>query len=332
MRQEKRSKRKSKAHLVDRKANSIIESLLPVHWTIREYKPDYGIDLSIELFESKKNIKGEIVYDTLGEHIFIQVKGTSSPNFSKHRIYEKHNVEKKLAASKKYKEIDVIKFQLDTNELFTIDRMSNAVPVLLFIVDVDTNQVYFLCLNDYIDKILVPSDSNYYQKQNKTIYIPTANRITEDETSLYPLMFYGKRAKYYSFFNKCRYQQHELQYLDEDSLMATYPFFLEILLRFDIWDQSHLWGLLEHYHKELIKLKNRGADALLEDFYDIPDEKDNSEWETNFSGNRTYTQKETLVFMQVRSLWDKLSILSNTYEEICREAFLPSYFWESVNS
>lgn len=332
MSQERRSKRKSESHLIDGKAIRVIESLLPTHWTIRDYKPDYGIDLSIELFESKKNIKGEKVYDTLGEHLFVQVKGTKFPNYAKHCIYERYNVEKKLKESKKYKEIEVIKFQLDTNEIYTIDRMSNAVPVLLFIVDINTDQVYFLCMNDYIDKILVPSDSSYYEKQNKTIYIPTANKITDDEKSIYPLMFYGKRAKYYSFFNKCQYQQHELQYLNEESLMSTYPFFLEILLRFDIWDQSHLWPLLAHYHKELMKLKNIGADALLEDFFNIPDDKEDSKWETDFSGNRTYTQRETLQFMQIRSLWHKLSILSNAYEETCREAFLPSYFSHIVNS
>ena len=147
MNSERRSKRKSKSHIIDSKAISVIENLLPSHWTIRDYKPDYGIDLSIELFESKTNVKGETVFDTLGEHLFIQVKGTKSPKYSKHSIYKRHNVEKeKVIESQKAGEIDVVNFQLDTNEIYTIDRMSNAVPVLLFLVDVNNNQIFFLSL------------------------------------------------------------------------------------------------------------------------------------------------------------------------------------------
>ncbi|MBU2512147.1 DUF4365 domain-containing protein [bacterium] len=324
--QEKRPKRKTESHIIENLAINIIEESLPDHWTIRSYKPDYGLDLSIELFEFKKNDRGDTVYDTLGEHIYVQVKGTKAPDLSKYTIYERSNVEKeKVAVSKKAGEIDVIKFQLDTNEIYTIDRMSSAVPVFLFVVDVNTKDIFFLCMNDYIDKVLVPNDDQYFSKTSKTIYIPLSNKITRDEKSHYPLMFYAKRAKYYSFFNKCNYQHQEIQYLDEESLMSMYPHFLEILLRFDIWDQSHLWPLLEHYHSELTKLKDRGSVALLEGFKNM-DDLDKSGWETDYSGGKTYSKKETLQFMQLRSLWDKLSILGTTYEETCREWFLPCYF------
>ena len=69
-----RTKRKSLSHIIDATANEIIRSKLPIYWSIRDYKPDYGIDLAIELFE--KSNDGTNNYDTLGEHIFIQVKGT----------------------------------------------------------------------------------------------------------------------------------------------------------------------------------------------------------------------------------------------------------------
>ena len=44
-----RTKRKTLAHLIDKSALDIIDDLIPEYWTIREYKPDYGIDLAIEL-------------------------------------------------------------------------------------------------------------------------------------------------------------------------------------------------------------------------------------------------------------------------------------------
>src|SRR5690606_20301004 len=120
--------------------------------------------------------------------------------------------------------IDVVKFQLDTAELYTIERMSNAVPVLLFVVDVNKDQVYFLCLNDYIDKVLIPSDPNYYEKKTKTIYIPRKNLLTSN--SLFPLIWYAKRPKLYSLFNKIRYQVTEMEYMSEEQLISVYPHFL----------------------------------------------------------------------------------------------------------
>lgn len=49
----------------------IIKSQIPKHWVIREFnRPDYGIDLVIELFEKID----ENVAETLGEFIYVQVK------------------------------------------------------------------------------------------------------------------------------------------------------------------------------------------------------------------------------------------------------------------
>lgn len=148
-----------------KKSLDIVSSILPDYWTIREYKPDYGIDLEIELFESKI-IDDKKVYDTLGEHLFIQVKGTENIDFSTFTIHERKNVEKyKVVKGEQYKTIDVIKFQLDTAELYTVERMSSAVPILLFVVDVNNGDIYYLCLNDYIEKVLIPTDPEYYHKQ-----------------------------------------------------------------------------------------------------------------------------------------------------------------------
>lgn len=322
-----RSKRKSESHIIDKKAIGIVEDLLPDYWTIRDYKPDYGIDLSIELFEHKNNAKGEVVYDTLGEHLFIQVKGMKKVIPAKYKIHERYNIEKKrLRETKTLSEIEVIKFQLETPEIFTIDRMSNAVPVLLFIVDVEEECIYFLCMNDYIDKLLIPKDNKYYNKKKKTIYVPVDNKITKDKKSHYPLLFLAKRPKYYSFFNKCSYQQNELHYINEDELTSIYPLFLDILLRFDIWEQSHLWPLLEHYHGLLLNLKEFKEPRMFKRVHKIDEATEESEWDTNYSWGKTYTRSQALHFMEIRSLWDGLSKLGNTYEETCREWFLPAYF------
>ena len=63
---------RSTSHLIDQDAILTIKKKLPKEWVVRELTPDYGIDLDVELFE-KEN--GKIV--TLGERLYIQVKGTT---------------------------------------------------------------------------------------------------------------------------------------------------------------------------------------------------------------------------------------------------------------
>lgn len=62
---------------------------MPIEWVVREYTPDYGIDLSVELFEEYKEN-----YITTGEHIYFQVKGTEDLKVGKFKVNECSNVEK----------------------------------------------------------------------------------------------------------------------------------------------------------------------------------------------------------------------------------------------
>ncbi|WP_425447907.1 DUF4365 domain-containing protein [Dethiothermospora halolimnae] len=253
-----RSKRKSKSHIIEEESLQIINNILPKYWTKRKYMPDYGIDLEIEIFE-KTEIDGKEYYDTFGEHIFVQVKGTESIDIGKYKVYKRSNVEKyKIGKKEVYKEIDVVKYPIETTELYTVERMSNSVPVLLFIVDIINNNIYYICLNDYIDKVLIPGDPNFYDKNKKTIYIPLENKIKINEQDFFALKFYAKRPKLYSFFNKVNYQNEEVNYLSEDELIQIYPHFLEILMRYDIWSIRGIWPMLNLYYKYLNNLKNTG--------------------------------------------------------------------------
>ncbi|KAA9017980.1 DUF4365 domain-containing protein [Niallia endozanthoxylica] len=324
-----RTKRKSHTHLIEKKSLEIVGSILPDYWTIREYKPDYGIDLEIELFEPKDEDKKR-VYDTLGEHIFIQVKGTENIDFSTYTIHERKNVEMyEGVQGKPYKKIDVVKFQLDTAELYTVERMSSAVPILLFVVDVNNENIYFLCLNDYIEKVLVPTDPEYYKKKSKTIYIPKTNILNKNNTNnQIPIMLYAKRPKLYSFFNKINYQAGELKYLSEDELLKIYPHFLQILLRLDVWEIRNLWAIMGDYFEKLNILCEKGKEGIIT-FSNVK-ERDGL-WETNFSFSKEYTFDDIYYFTQVRLLWEGLNGLGNLYEDIVREWFLPTYLNELLH-
>jgi len=319
-----RSKRKVTSHLIESKSLDIIRNKIPSYWTIREYKPDYGLDLSIEVFEA---VRDNSLYETLGEHFFVQVKGTEHISMGKKPIYFENNIEKGMLHTRKkakYKNIDVVKFSIETDELYTIERMSASIPVMLFVVDIINEEIYFVCLNDYIDKVIIPHEPNYWDKATKTIYIPASNKI--DDKGIKVLLFYSKRPKLYSFFIKAEYQRNELEYINDENLADIYPYFVDKILRYDIWSLKDIWPLMETYYFNLIKLKNENT---LLDFQQITSNRDvnntDKEWTTPYS-NLEFTEYDSIFNMCIRKLWNGLAGISHVYEEDCREWFLPTYF------
>jgi len=318
-----RPKRKIETHLMEESSLQIVRELLPNYWTIREYKPDYGLDLAIETFEKNENHQG---FDTLGEHFFVQLKAVQDIEFAELSIFKRNNIENEsLKESELHKDIEIIKFTIDTNELATIHRMGNTIPVLLFVVNINTKKLYFLCLNDYIDKIILPKEPTFFdsEQQTKKIYIPASNEITKAERSLFPLMFYAKRPKFYSLFTKIGFQKNELNYCDESNLILRSQHYAKILLRFDIWNNS-TWAITNEYRIQLNNIFTKGALWInfVEGFQ--PDETE-LEWEYGSSG-QLYTQKQVLNYMHIHSLWEQMDKMKNVYESLCREWFLPTQF------
>lgn len=81
--------------------------------------------------------------------------------------------------------------------------MSLSILVFLFVIDVIELKIYFICLNDYIDKIIIFYEFNYMNKKIKVIYIFISNII--DDKGIEILKFYVKRLKLYFFFIKVVY-------------------------------------------------------------------------------------------------------------------------------
>lgn len=143
-------KKRTLSHIRGEQGVNILKSYFPTSWVVREYEPDYGIDLSVELFRQC----GED-YITSGEHIFFQVKGTQNISKSILNVPSRMNVEKEYRQTEQeIKKVEVIKFNVDTDLLSTVEKMGSAVPVMLAVVDVTTRDVYFICLNDYIEKVI----------------------------------------------------------------------------------------------------------------------------------------------------------------------------------
>lgn len=320
-------KKRPRNHVIEKKSLSIIEDILPEHWVIRGYTPDYGIDISIELF---KDISDKM-YITEGEHLYVQVKGTDNINFGKHKVYERKNVEKVGVQIKdRYTEVDVVKFSLETSELLTVEKMGSAVPVLLFVVDIQTSNIYYVCLNDYVEKVIVPEDREYFNKQSRTIYIPCTNIIEHENRDIIPLLWYAKRAKLFALFNKIKYQKEEMKYIGYETLLEQSIYFGNILLRMGAWEAKSIWSILDGYYEQWVNLKENGYtegdEKMLRDrFKELSDEEwEEVIWETNQSYG-VYSRHDIERYKPIKMLWVRMDNLGCIYEDICKEWFLPTY-------
>ncbi|MFO0224480.1 MAG: DUF4365 domain-containing protein [Planctomyces sp.] len=308
-----RRKRRVVQHLMEEASFTIVRSLLPAEWVVHEYRPDYGIDFSIEPFESVDVDTAE----TLGEHLFVQLKSVKTLTTRSIKVHPRYNVEKRppsvasLHSAEKSEEITVIPFQIATNDLVTVQTMGAAATVLLILVALDVKRVFFICLNDLIDKIIVPADPFFGEKDSKLVFIPAWNELTDQPDSLVPLKLFSKRAKFYTAIAKFAFQYQELFYAGietvgdetpESAYANTVRHFLGILRGLSIWDASDYWSLVAHYEAQLNRLE-----AIL-------DGKEN-----------------TIIGLQAETemLWQGLNGLGRSFEEIAREWFLPTYMGQS---
>ena len=108
----------------------------------------------------------------------MQLKTIAAPEAKPLKIFGRGNVEKEsesLNRADKVTEIDTYRFQLDTPELITVERMGIGVSVLLVIADLTEQRCCFVCLNDSIDKILIPCHGDYRSNATRTIHVPIRN-------------------------------------------------------------------------------------------------------------------------------------------------------------
>jgi hypothetical protein len=322
-------KRRPASHVTGDEAVHIVRDILPHEWVIREYKPDYGIDLAIELFEPAK--EGVEMLQTLGEHLFVQVKGTTKLETISLTVEPRLNVER-FPLSHRAREaapqtLEAIPFPIDTSDLVTVRKMGAGIPVLLFVVDTSAARLFFICLNDYIDKIILPEDPNYGEKATKTIHIPLSNEITKGRLSLIPLRFYAMRPKLYAAFQKFQYQEHELGYVSPSNLVEQGKFFAQLLLQYDFWEEHQPWALIPLMRFHLQSFVTTGSPKLMKRAEDIPPEVTEGLWTggPGFSVEEGYTFDQIMLFDEIRALWHQLVSLARTYEEVCREWFLPTH-------
>lgn len=315
-------KMRNRSQISGEKAVQIIRSMFPVEWVVRDYIPDYGIDLAVELFEEYKDN-----YITTGEHLYFQIKGTEELKKGKLKVYERSNVEKMYTKKELYKEIEVVKFKIETALLGTVEKMGSAVPVILVVVDITNKTAYFVCLNDYIEKIIIPNNPNYTEQETIVINIPISNRIINDK-DLIPVNWYAKRAKLYALFNKANYQNSELEYMEDDNLSKGILHFARIIRRLDAWSASKYFPALKIVQDELDFFLKNGTPIMSEKVIDHfrNNGKDINEkcWETKYStGKLSFIECQNA--MNLRDVWKRICNCGFLLEDLSKEWFLPTF-------
>lgn len=317
------AKKRPRQHIIDSKAQDLFRSLLPKEWVVRDYRPDYGIDFSIEIFDQPVNSLASSInanVETLGEHLLVQLKGVEKVIHHKLKVYDRYNVEKSPLSENKseFLEISSVRHRLDTSELVTIQRMGSGLPVLLAVADLEKEKCYFLCLNDYIDKILIPSNKDYSKAKSRTIKIPARNKIGSSKLGVIPFLWYAKRPKLYTAFQKFHYQYVELKYaFDTTNFFPLARHFAGLLDLYDFWQATGMWSILGYYYNALKNFIETGTPGIMKK----PKGADEA---IKSSGFDIENAKAWLHKQEVLNLWEGLAVLPRNYEEICREWYLPT--------
>jgi hypothetical protein len=167
----------------------------------------------------------------------------------------------------------------------------------------------FVCLNDTIDKIILPKFGRLGGVNSRTVHVPVINEIgTDDGTD--GLRWYGKRAKLIAAFQRFSFQYTELRQSRET---AEFPklarYFADRIASYDFWTAVPMWRFIGHLHAALNRFRETGQPGLLA-----------IEAPKGFSPEFVPWLRDN----DILELWRLLALLPRMYEDICREWLLPT--------
>lgn len=315
-------KKRSFAHIKGESGVAILKEHFHKEWVVREYTPDYGIDMSVELFTPY-----DTGFITTGEHIFFQVKATDKLEKMNLSVPPRYNVERcQRPVTGTPVDMQVVKYVLDTDLLATVEKMGGAVPVILAVVDRSTSNIYCVCLNDYLEKVLIPDEPNYMEQDTKTVYIPIENNLNDMGTRM--IEWYGKRAKLYAFFNKIHSQAEKLKYCSACDLEDEVRHFLSIILRSDVWSACDYFPALKRAKEEIDYYVEHGitreAEKMIAHSIEAGEDVDTEIWEVSYR-SLPVSFREAQSHHGILQLWEHLESVGYIFEDTIKEYFLPTY-------
>ena len=284
--------------------------------------PDYGIDLDVEIFEYED---GHCV--TQGEHIFLQVKGTHNAKYTTYTVYKNDDT----SLNSKCK-IETLAFSLETPLLNLIRKMGTALPVLLVVVDLNSNNSFFVCLNDYIDKVLDIRNPNFDNQKTVTIHIPLENKFSKENLNV--VRMYAKRSKLCALLNQLNSfalnSAHWDECLYERKIKRTLGF-LSSIINSHAWSTKEFIGVMKETYKNIIfLLENDGLNEFnLKQLSDFSKDGKNPNTEIWYYSTMEIPMpyKYALQMASINQLIYSLNNIVCIFEDDIRAFYLPTYFY-----
>ncbi len=121
------------------------------------------------------------------------------------------------------------------------------------------------------------------------------------------------RAKLFAAFQRFGYQRNELDFTSGSNLLevkSQAAMFARRIVNYDIWQHADLWPLLEGRGAAIQRLIDTGSPSIMS--WIRPRESFSSE------------DRLALEIGEILTLWQQLDTLSKTYEDMYREAYLPT--------
>jgi len=163
------AKKISKAQISGEYAEKIFSLAFPKEWIVRPLPKDYGVDFEVEIVKKQK---------VMGDRLWFQLKGTNSLKEIKHgttgNIYFSFRVD-----------VELLEYSLKC-----------GFPLLLSIVDLKTEEVYWLPIRDHIKHYIDIYKPEWYKFKTVTVHIPATNSFSYQwETGFYGLLWYSKQPE-----------------------------------------------------------------------------------------------------------------------------------------
>ena len=156
--------KRPRQHVMETEAEQLLEQFLPSEWITRPVPKDYGIDYEIELVDH---------YEVSGKRIWVQLKA----------------VDKECEIQTRYNELieeeeEYISYSVSANLLDYATKC--PFPLLLFLADLDREEIYWLPLQDEITFSLSKRKPTWVSQSSATVRIPIRNRLSLEKDNNYP--------------------------------------------------------------------------------------------------------------------------------------------------
>ncbi len=125
-------------HVMEDQSEQLFRSFLPAEWIARPVLKDYGVDQEVELVDQES---------VSGNRIWIQLKATNGIRFSQ-VTYHVGEMYPEIADADGKITVEYAAFPISTKELHY--SLKNAFPLLLFVADLERNDVFWIPIRDEI--------------------------------------------------------------------------------------------------------------------------------------------------------------------------------------